>query len=199
MENKNIIIILVVIILVLSAIVGLLFFQANAKEQSRIEITSNNTLSKGDSLSVLLTDLNNTPISNGEVNVIITDGEGKVVVNETVKTNSNGNANLELNLNKGNYAVNVTFDGNKNYTEDSTTQNLTVKEVDITKSYPEYSPDFGYYRHTGIGQDEMGVLELASGRYIVVAGDGYYEYKGLDSQGNIITGSFLGHGGQIIS
>ena len=60
-----------------------------------------------------------------------------------------------------------------------------------SKSYPEYNPAIGHYRSTGINQDELGVVELQNGQYIVIAGDGYYEYLGQDSQGNIKMGNLL--------
>lgn len=200
MEHKNIIIILVAIIVILAAVLGVMFlYTSNAKEPCKVKITSDKSQYEGDEkLSIQLTDLNKTPISKEKVNVIIKNKKGKVVVNKTVKTNSKGKAKLDLDLKKGKYAVNAIYVGNENYTGNDTTQKLTIKEVEITKIYPEYNSGLGYYRFTGISQDECAVLELSSGRYIIMAGDGYYEYGGLDSQGNIIMGTFLGHGGQVV-
>ncbi len=74
---------------------------------------------------------------------------------------------------------------------------MTIEEAKTetvsSNDYPNYNPDLGYYRSTGITDGEMGVVELASGRQVVIAGDGYYEYGGQDAQGYIITGTFLGH------
>ena len=201
MENKKIIIILVAIIVILVAAIGfVLLGPLNAKEPCQIKITSDKVQYEGGELSIKLTDLNKTPISKQIVNVTITNKNGKVVVDDAVKTNSKGNAKLDLNLKKGKYNVTVTYSGNENYTANNTAQKLTIKQEvkktvseSSTKNYPQYNPSIGYYRSTGITQQEMGVLELSSGQYIVVAGDGYYEYGGLDSQGNIIRGSFLGH------
>ena len=95
------------------------------------------------------------------------------------------------------------FNGNDNFTLSNATQKLTIKEVKTetvsSNDYPEYSADLGYYRSTGITDGEFAVVELASGRQVVIAGDGYYEYNGKDAQGYIITGTFLGHGGQSIA
>ena len=129
MENKNIILILVVAIIVLAAIVGVMFLHpTNAKEPSKIKITSNKTLTEGDSLSIKLTDLNKTPISKEVVNITITDSKGKVVVDDVVKTDSKGKAKLDLDLKKGKYNVTVSYGGNENYTGNNTTQKLTIKE-----------------------------------------------------------------------
>ncbi|MDO5859867.1 hypothetical protein [Methanobrevibacter sp.] len=129
MENKNIIIILVAIIVILALVAGVMFFQTiNAKEPTKVKITSNNTLYEGENLTLKLTDLNNTPLSKEKVNITIKNSKGKIVANKTVKTNEKGNAKLDLNLKKGNYTVNVTYGGNENYTGNNTTQKLTIKE-----------------------------------------------------------------------
>ena len=129
MENKNIIIILVAIIVVLAVVAGVMFLQSgNTKESTKVKITSDKTQYEGGKLSIQLTDLNKTALSKEKVNITITNKKGKVVVNETVKTNSKGKAKLDLDLKKGKYTVNVTYAGNENYTGNSTTQNLTIKE-----------------------------------------------------------------------
>ena len=129
MENRNIIIILLAIIVVLGVVAGVMFLQTgNAKEQTYVEITSDKSQYEGGKLSVLLTDLNKTAISKEKVNITITNSNDKVVVNKTVKTNSKGMAKLDLDLKKGKYAVDVTYGGNDNYTGNSTSQKLTIKE-----------------------------------------------------------------------
>ena len=206
MENKKIIILLIAIIVVLAAVLGVMLLNQSNKEATKVKITSDKSQYEGGELSIKLTDLNKTAISKEKVNIAITDKKGKVVVNKTVKTNSKGNAKLDLGLKKGKYSVDVDYGGNENYTGSNATQKLTIKEevkktstVSSTNDYPKYNPDLGYYRSTGLTQDEMAVVELASGRYIIVGGDGYYEYGGQDAQGNIIPGSYLGHGGTRIS
>ena len=202
MENKNIIIILVAVIVIMAVIAGVMFLKTtNTKDATKVKITSDKSLYKNEKLKILLTDLNKTAISKEKVKITITNKKGKVVVNKTLKTNLKGKANLKLKLKKGKYNVNVTYNGNENYTGNNTTQKLTMKEKakkTQTKNYPLYNPDLGYYRSTGMGGMEWGVVELADGRYVVVAGDGYYEYVGLGADGYPITSNFLGHGGQRI-
>lgn len=129
MENKNIIIILVAIIVVLAAIIGFAVLNPmHAKEPTKIKITSNKTLTEGDSFSLQLTDLNKTALSKQKVNITVKNSKGKVVLNKTVKTNDKGKAKLNLDLKKGKYNVTVSYDGNENYTGDNKTQKLTIKE-----------------------------------------------------------------------
>lgn len=141
MENKNIIVILIAIIVVLAVVAGALFLQTdNAKEPTKVKITSDEEQYEGGKLSIQLTDLNKTPVSKEVVNITITNKKGKVVVDDVVKTNSKGKANLDLDLKKGKYKVNVTYGGNENYTGNNTTQKLTIKEkVTQTVSTSDYS------------------------------------------------------------
>ena len=202
MENKNIILILLAIIVVLGVIAGAMFLQStNAKEPTKVKITSNKTQYEGGTLSIQLTDLNKTAISKEKVNITITNKKGKVVVNETVKTNSKGKAKIDLDLKKGKYDVNVTFGGNEIYNYDTATQILRINQKTTkivsdensanTNNYPNYNPSFGYYRSIE-QQAELCLIETANGEYYVLAGDGYYTYDGHDSQGYIKLGSYVG-------
>lgn len=195
---------MVAVIIILSVAVGVMYFQSmNVSEQSIVKITSDNALYEGNDLSVELSDLNKTPISDADIDIVIKDKDGDIVVNGMVKTDSKGKAKLNLDLSKGKYDVEAIFNGNDNFTLSNATQKLTIEEVKTetvsSNDYPEYSADLGYYRSTGITDGEFAVVELASGRQVVIAGDGYYEYNGKDAQGYIITGTFLGHGGQSIA
>ena len=166
MEKKNIVIILVVIIVVLAAAIGFVLFNPfNAKEPTKLKITSDNEQYEGGKLSVKLTDLNKTPISKEIVNVTITNKKGKVVVDDIVKTDSKGKAKLDLDLKKGNYVVNVTYGGNENYTGNNTTQKLKIKEKVVEASVSESSTQ-------------------SSSSHLIMGEDGYY-YT-VDDNGNIL-------------
>ena len=139
MENKNIIIILLVIIVILAAAIGFMLFNQPtvAKEPTKIKITSDKEQYEGGKLSIELTDLNKTPLSKEIVNITITNKNGKVVVDDVVKTNSKGKAKLDLDLKKGKYKVNVSYGGNENYTGNNTTQKLTIKEEEVVEAAVE--------------------------------------------------------------
>ena len=173
MENKNIIIILVVIIVILAVAVGFAYLNpTSAKEPTKIKITSNKTLTKGDSLSLQLTDLNNTAHSKQKVNTTVKNSKGKVVLNKTVKTNDKGKAKLDLDLKKGKYDVTVSYGGNENYTGNNTTQKLTIKEEVVEATSSEQSSSQSSTQSSG------------GGSHTIMGEDGYY-YK-VDDSGNIL-------------
>lgn len=169
MENKNIIIILVAVIVVLAAAIGVMFLNpTSAKEPTNVKITSDKSQYEGGKVAIQLTDLNKTALSQEIVNITITNSKGKVVVNETVKTNSKGKAKLDLDLKKGKYTVNVTYGGNENYTCNNTTQKLTIKEeVKETASESSYSSEPVYDGHTVSYQDGQRGVYSESGEFFI--------------------------------
>ena len=171
MENKSIIIILVAVVIVLAAILGFMFLQsANAKEPTKLKITSDKTQYEGGELAVQLTDLNKNPISKEIINITITNSKGKIVVEDFVKTNSKGKAKLDLDLKKGKYNVNVTYEGNNNLTGNSSTQKLIIKEA-VTKveSSVKTSSDNGNYLE-GPETDSLGITKEQAMRAEQISG-----------------------------
>ena len=114
----------IIIVLILIVAVGVFALGSNnAKQDSDIEILTNNELNVGDNFEVLLTDLNNAPISNAAVTIKIGDDNFKVT------TNSDGKAILKTdNITAGEYSVNVSFDGNDKFNANSTSQKLILKD-----------------------------------------------------------------------
>lgn len=150
METRKVTIICITIIAIVLIAVGGIAFTSLLKEDSKIIVSSNRTLYEGGSLTVKLTDLNNTPIVNEKVNLAITDEKGKVKVKKIITTNSKGSANYKLGLKEGQYDVLVIFEGNKNFNPSNATQKLTIKEkvkktVSSKPTYQKYSPQYGTY------------------------------------------------------
>lgn len=150
MEHKHIIIILLAIIVILAAGIGVaLMSPAHSKQPTAIKITSNNTQYEDDaSISVKLADSNRTSLSKEIVNITITDKDGKVVVDNVVKTDNNGSAKLELDLKKGTYQVNVTYQGNDNYTGNTTTQKLQIEEEAVEAETDNYDAGAFYSKQS---------------------------------------------------
>ncbi|WP_405306114.1 hypothetical protein [Methanobrevibacter sp.] len=182
MENRNLMIILLAVIVVIAVVAGVMLLNPiNAKEPTKIKITSDNEQYENEGeLSIKLTDLNKTPISKEIVNITITNKKGKVVVDEVVKTNSKGKAKLDLNLKKGKYKVNVSYDGNGNFTGNNTTQKLTIKEKEVIESESSSSSggsssdDYVYSSQKGDYVKASGQMETDS------HGNSVYTYQGSD-------------------
>ena len=133
-KNKIIIAILIIVVVILAAAMLVMSMPLmNAQKDSKIAITSNKTLYEGDNLTVKLTDLNNAAISAG-VKITVTDDSGNVVLEDSLKTDSDGNASMPLNLDAGNYTVNATFSGNEYFTANSTTQKLVIEKAAVQET-----------------------------------------------------------------
>ena len=121
---------MLLIIIALLVILGIMVISPfDAKTESVIAVTSNNTLSDGDYFSVSLSDINGVPLANQIVKIIIADANGAENPQQ-VTTDAMGNGILQLNgLTAGDYIVNITYGGNDNYSACGLTQKITIKEV----------------------------------------------------------------------
>ena len=193
MENKTIIIILIAVIAILAVIAGVMFLQSN--EKTTIEIKQTNLTVDDNIFSVNVLDSKGNTVPDAVINLSIEDDEG-IIIDEEVPLESKKATCFDFDLEKGKYVVKVSFNGNKDYSESSdlkvskVTPTISEEEI-IAEEYPEYNPDLGYYRPTGISGDEWAVVELSDGREVVIAGDGYYEYVGLGPDGYPISSNPL--------
>lgn len=198
METKKLTIICVTIIVILLIVVGAVVLTSmNAKQDSKVKITSNKTMYEGGTLKVKLTDLNKTPIVNENINVTINDKNGKQKVKKTLKTNSKGVAKLKLDLKKGKYTVNAAYGGNENYTENSTSQKLTIKEKvkKATKTspavtYQKYSPQFGTYVNEYT--DSNGVQHIDGANGMRVSYDPSTGVETFDDGNGYVESTYMG-------
>lgn len=145
-KNKIIMIALIAAIAVL--IIGLaVVMPGYGKEKANITIKSNDTISQGESIKIELTDVNGTPIENETVNVTLTDENGTDEVKVAVLTDDEGVAEVEITEEEevvGNYTVECTFEGNDNFTEETTTQEIEIVEDDAGKDIEDTSEDIDY-------------------------------------------------------
>ena len=172
MENKDIIIILLVIIVIFAVVIGLLWFNTTfTKESTKIKITGNATLDEGDNLSIILTDLNGTPLFNQTINVSIIDNDGSIN-HKSVVTNEKGKAILKINKNPGNYSINCTFEGNDNYMNSSAFRQINIKEKveeTISSQSESYSSE-SYFSQSNDGDyrpevDSSGITREEADKY----------------------------------
>ncbi|MBQ6511973.1 Ig-like domain-containing protein [Methanobrevibacter sp.] len=142
--EKNKLIIVALLVIIVALLLGIFAVTSNSnKTDSKLEITSNNTLNEGSNLTVKLTDINGTGISGETVNITITDKDGGSYYTSVI-TNSSGVGVLELDRSVGNYTVNCSYYGNDNYTGNSTQQKLEIIEQPIAHSSSSYSNDISY-------------------------------------------------------
>lgn len=144
-KNKILIIALIAVIAVL--LIGIAVVMPGfGKEKANITIKSNDTISQGESIKIELTDVNGTPIDNETVNVTLTDENGTEDVKVAVLTDDEGIAEVEIDEEEvvGNYTVECTFEGNDNFTEETTTQEIEIVEEDVEDDVEDTSEDIDY-------------------------------------------------------
>lgn len=172
MNIKNLLLVIAIILVVIGACVFLMAHQAHPKQDSKIIMTSNDNLTEGDNFTVKLTDLNNTPISNQNLNITIVNGKGQSI-QLTLMTDSNGEVSFELNKTvTGNCAVKVKYGGNDEFNGCNFTENLHINEkiipiktnstmilnrTNTTHNQIETVSDRGYYYPSGSGDDVITV------------------------------------------
>ncbi|MBQ9025036.1 MAG: hypothetical protein IJ104_01465 [Methanobrevibacter sp.] len=170
--GRIIILLVVVLLLVIVAASALSSDHSVSKQDSTIKILNNKTIYTNDSVMVKLTDLNNNPIANADVDIELYDKNGTLITRQTVKTNSDGEASMVLeNVSEGEYDVNITFEGNGEYNSSSLSRSLNVVDlyseeeavaeaVEYEESYDGY--DYYYYDYYG-GSTGTGDAESESG------------------------------------
>lgn len=213
MENRNKIIIIGFVI-ILIALVGITFYMFNGQQQqsaTQIKIAGNKTIEEDGTLTVKLSSLNGTGIKHEKINITVIDKKNKEVLKKTVKTNSKGKAKVDLdNISKGKYIVNITFEGNENYSANNTSEKIKIIEkvvetetettseetqtTESTQQNEEYSDDLGLSQHkasdweyTGTSADGEHYSDGRGGE-LVMHEQGQYEY--YDGQGHVVGGFY---------
>lgn len=169
-------ILLAIIAIIAVLIIGLAVAMPGfGKEKANVTIKSNDTISQGESIKIELKDVNGTPIDNETVNVTLKDENGTEEVKVAIVTDNKGVAEVEVDDEQeaGNYTVECKFEGNDNFTEDTTTQEIEIVEEDVPEDidygafYSEQEgrtiytgeihegPDGHRYRHLGYNEWEM--------------------------------------------
>lgn len=135
-NNKIIIILLIVIIAILAAGIGLLLSGDLFKQECKININCNESITSGEEIAIKLVDANKTGISNANIDISIIDGN-KTIKKYTATTNEKGKASIQLSdIDNGKYKINCTYNGNSKYkhTSSKKTFNYTNKVTESSSS-----------------------------------------------------------------
>lgn len=120
--------ILGIIVIIGIAVVSIAFAPDSDANSTSIEILNKKDIGENGTVYVKLKDSSNAPLSNKTIHIKLTDSKNHVVYEKTVRTHATGVAIVKLNnVSAGSYKINITFDGDANYTASSISQKLTVK------------------------------------------------------------------------
>ena len=136
MDKKQLIIIGVIIIVI--AAYAIFMFNPSSEEikTTEISILNNNTLGENSTLYVKLIDKSDESLSNKTIHITVLDDNNTCVFNTSSKTHFTGVAIVKLdNLSNGDYKVNVTFDGDENYTGSSSVKKITIGEKYVAENF----------------------------------------------------------------
>ena len=130
--DKRILIILGGIVVVLTVIAAVLTFTLSGSDDpsyTKLDILGNGTIGENGTLNVKLTNGEGIALKDKEIHVTVKDKNGSVVFEKSAKTYVNGVANVKVeNVSPGEYDVNVTFDGDNNFTACSLSEKLTIAQ-----------------------------------------------------------------------
>lgn len=180
MKKRNIIlVILIIVIAILGVSIAMTSMPSeNAQKNCHLTITSNSSLYEGGNLTVKLSDMDGNGISNQTINITITAQDG-TADNNTLITNSSGIGILELDNPAGNYTINCNYAGNENYTSNSTSQNLEIKQKSIETASQQStqetssSNDITYDEKLNVYYDNNGIVVDPDGEHPMEVGRPY--------------------------
>lgn len=205
MDNKYLIIIIAAVII--AAVAAVFAFTYHPVQDVQLDVIGNGSVPEDGSIAVKLSTLNGTALKNKKVHVSVFNSKGKMVFNKTEKTSGNGKASFDLkNVTAGKkYTVNVTFDGDKNYSANATSEKIKIVEKKVVETAPEptqavseepnsqQSQEYDIDDMDGDGQldvfysegyyDDVGMVQYydtRGGEHLEVYDDGSYYYQGAD-------------------
>lgn len=159
-----------VVLILISGVSAFIF--VNLQEESSLTIISNATLYDGDNCTVKLTDENGLGISNGTINVTLTNENGSKT-NFKYITNADGLISFNIG-GAGNYSVVCVFEGDNNYKCANVTKNVNVisKVVHVGNSGKFISSQSNY------NEDDYLSCEQLKAKYPGMSDDELFERFG---------------------
>lgn len=129
--NKRTIIVIVFIIAVI-AVVAALMLSSYGKDAgyTDLNILGNGTIDENGTVDIKLTSWEGDALKDKDLHVSLKDSEGNIVFKESAKTHDDGIASVEfINVSSGEYTINVTYDGDENYSSASLSEKLIIGEI----------------------------------------------------------------------
>lgn len=126
-RNKIIIIALIVVIVALLIGMVAMIVPNMMKKDTTLQFKGKSTIEEGNSIKIILTDVDGSTLAGQTVNVTITD-KNKASDYHSVVTDENGVGTLKLDKNAGKYTITITYGGNDKYKSCNATKKITVKE-----------------------------------------------------------------------
>ena len=116
------------IIIIIAAIVfSFVFSPSSDAHNTSIQVLNKGDLGSNSTIYVKLTDSQKTSLSNKTVHVRLLDSKGKVAYTKDIKTHATGVGMAKLsNMSSGEYTLNITYDGDANYTGCSLSKKVKV-------------------------------------------------------------------------
>lgn len=128
MERNSWIIVALVVVLVAGAALMLL---SPAKIDTDLTLKSEVSAVDVCNFSLKLTDSNLTPISGKDIVVSVVDDEGRIVKEDSDRTDDSGNAKISFGLKDGDYKVEASFAGDDKYKNSTGIQNLKIDKNEV--------------------------------------------------------------------
>lgn len=139
MDRKKLIILGILAVIVAVAIWFMYFSPfESAADSSLINILGDGTIGENGTVYAKLTNDDNVALKDKEVHITVKNSKGSVVFEDSAKTYVNGVVNFKLtNVSAGKYDVNITFEGDENFTSCSVSQELKIKAGEVEEDVPD--------------------------------------------------------------
>ena len=141
MDKKEYIIIGIVIIIAI-AVAGIIFSSPNSAKNTQIQILNNGSIGENGTIYIKLTDMEKNSLGDKPIKVSIIDKKGKAVYTKELKTHVTGMALVKVeNITPDTYTVNVTFNGDANYSSSSVSKKINIVSGHVEEQLNATSED----------------------------------------------------------
>ena len=141
MDKKEYVIIGIVIIIAI-AVAGIIFSSPNSAKNTQIQILNNGSIGENGTIYIKLTDMEKNSLGDKPIKVSIIDKKGKAVYTKELKTHVTGMALVKVeNITPDTYTVNVTFNGDANYSSSSVSKKINIVSGHVDEQLNATSED----------------------------------------------------------